>query len=126
MVATGSVTLPKFLELGGKAVEGVYTSASCLPDDPRPVVQRFVTGFRAMFGSYNARAYDAMVVPTTVICQFGAERQAMHDGLARVRDIPGVLFGTVTFDAATRRVSHPSSVDLVVKDGKFAVWQKQA
>jgi branched-chain amino acid transport system substrate-binding protein len=130
VVATGSVYSPKFLELGGPAVEGVYTNANFFPGDPRPVVQRFVTGFQAMFGtepgSYNARAYDAMVVATTVMRQFGADRQSIRDGLAKVRDVPSVLFGTVTFDPVTRRVSHPSSVDLVVKDGHFAVWQKQA
>ena len=127
VVATGSVYSPKFLELGGPAVDGVYTSANFFPGDPAPVVQRFVAGFRAMFGtdpgSYNARAYDAMVVATTVMRQFGTDRQAIRDGLARVRDVPSVLFGTVTFDPATRRVSHPSSVDLVVKGGQFVVWK---
>ena len=130
VVATGSVYSPKFLELGGAAVNGVYTNANFFPEDPRPVVQRFVTGYRAMFGtdpgSYNARAYDAMVVATSVMRQFGASRQAIHDGLAKIHDVPSVLFGTVSFDPATRRVSHPSSVDLVVKDGKFEVWQKSA
>jgi branched-chain amino acid transport system substrate-binding protein len=127
VVATGSVYSPKFLELGGAAVEGVYTNANFFPEDPRPVVRRFVSGFRAMFGtdpgSYNARAYDAMVVAATVMRQFGADRQAIHDGLGKVRDVPSVLFGSVTFDPATRRVSAPSSVDLVVKDGRFTVWK---
>jgi branched-chain amino acid transport system substrate-binding protein len=127
VVATGSVYSPKFLELGGPEVEGVYTNANFFPEDPRPVVQRFVAGFRAMYGtdpgSYNARAYDAMVVAATVMRRFGADRQAIHNGLGKVRDVPSVLFGTVTFDPVTRRVSAPSSVDLVVKDGKFAVWK---
>ncbi len=127
VVATGSVYSPKFLELGGAAVEGVYTNANFFPEDPRPVVRRFVTGYRAMFGadpgSYNARAYDAMVVAATVMKQFGADRQAIHDGLGKVHDVPSVLFGSVTFDPATRRVSAPSSVDLVVRDGRFTVWK---
>jgi branched-chain amino acid transport system substrate-binding protein len=130
VVATGSVYSPKFLELGGKAVDGVYTNANFFPGDPRPLVQRFVAGFRAMFGTdpgnYSARAYDAMVVATTVMQQFGTTRQDIHDGLAKVRNIPSVLYGSLTFDPATRRVSHPSSVDLVVRDGQFVVWQKQA
>jgi len=50
VVATGSVYSPKFLELGGPEVEGVYTNANFFPEDPRPVVQRFVAGFRAMYG----------------------------------------------------------------------------
>ncbi len=127
VVAAGSIYSPKFLELGGPAVEGVHTQANFFPEDPRPVVQHFVQGFRAMHGmepgSYNARAYDAMVVLTTVMRQFGTDRAAIHDGLAKVRDIPSVLFGTATFDPATRRVSHPASVDLIVKDGRFTVWK---
>ena len=127
VVATGSVYSPKFLELGGPAVEGVYTNANFFPEDPNPVVQRFVGGFRAKYatepGSYNARAYDAMTVAITVMREFGPDRMAIHDGLAKARDIPSVLFGKVTFDPATRRVSHPSSIDLVVKDGKFAEWR---
>ena len=130
VVATGSVYSPKFLELGGAAVNGVYTNANFFPDDPKPVVQRFVTGFRAKYGSdpgsYNARAYDAMVVAITVMRRFGTDRQAIHDGLGKVHDIPSVLFGAATFDPATRRVTHPASVDLVVKDGKFVVWRKSA
>ena len=130
VVATGSVYSPKFLELGGAAVNGVYTDANFFPEDKRAVVQRFVTGYRAMYGtdpgSYNARAYDAMVVATTVMRQFGTDRQAIHDGLGKVHDVPSVLFGTLTFDPATRRVSHPSSIDLVVKDGRFELWQKSA
>jgi branched-chain amino acid transport system substrate-binding protein len=127
VVATGSVYSPKFLELGGKDVEGVYTNASFFPEDPRPVVQNFVKGFRTMFGtdpgSYNARAYDAMILAATVMRQFGTSRPAIHDGLAQVKDVPSVLFGMVRFDVATRRVKAPASVDLVVRDGRFVVWQ---
>ena len=128
VIATGSVYSPKFIELGGAAVNGVYTNANFFPGDPSPIVQRFVAGFRKMYGtdpgSYNARAYDAMVVATTVMRQSGIDRAAIHDGLAKLHDAPSVLFGSVTFDPATRRVSHPSSVDLVVKDGVFTVWRK--
>jgi branched-chain amino acid transport system substrate-binding protein len=67
-----------------------------------------------------------MVVATTLMRDYGPDRQSIHDGLAKLRDVPSVLFGTLTFDPTTRRVSHPASVDLVVKDGRFAVWQKQA
>ena len=130
MVATGSVYSPKFLELGGPAADGIYTNTTFFPSDPRPVVQRFVMGYRAMYGaepgSYNARAYDAMVVAIAVMQQFGTDRQAIRDGLGKVRDVPSVLFGALTFDPATRRVSHPTSIDLVVKDGRFVLWQKPA
>ena len=126
IVAAGSVYSPKFLELGGAAVEGVYTNTSFFPADPRPVVQRFVQAYRAAYGGeagfYAARGYDAMMLAAAVLRQYGTTRQAVHDGLAQVRDVPSVLFGTVQFDPATRRVRHPASIDLVVHDGAFALW----
>jgi branched-chain amino acid transport system substrate-binding protein len=63
-----------------------------------------------------------MVVAATVMKQFGTDRAAIRDGLAKVRDVPSVLFGSVTFDPVTRRVAAPSSVDLVVRNGRFVVW----
>ena len=39
IVAGGSIYSPKFLELGGEAVNGVLTTVPFFPDDPRPIVQ---------------------------------------------------------------------------------------
>ena len=62
IVAGGSIYSPKFLELGGDAVNGVMTTVPFFPDDPRPTVQKFVQGFDAKFAvepdAYNGRAYD--------------------------------------------------------------------
>ena len=126
VVAAGSVYSPKFLELAGPAADGVYTNTNFFPDDPRPVVQRFVAAYRArenaLPGFYAARGYDATMLVATVMRQFGATRQGVHDGLAAVRDVPSVLFGTVTFDPDTRRVRHPASIDLQVRNGAFVLW----
>lgn len=126
IIAAGSVYSPKFLELGGSAVNNVYTNTNFFPDDPRPVVRRFVDAYRAKFGGepgfYAARGYDAMILAAAVMRQYGIGRQAIRDGLAAIHDVPSVLFGTVQFDPATRRVRHPASIDLVVRDGRFVVW----
>ena len=126
VVAAGSVYSPKFLELAGDAAEGVYTNTNFFPDDPRPVVQRFVAAYRARFGGvpgfYAARGYDALILVAAAMRQSGATRTGVHDGLLAVRDVPSVLFGSVTFDPATRRVHHPASIDLVVRHGAFALW----
>ncbi len=45
IIAGGSVYSPKFLELGGDAVNGVITNVPFFPGDPRPIVQKFVQGF---------------------------------------------------------------------------------
>ncbi len=126
VVAAGSVYSPKFLELAGDAAEGVYTNTTFFPDDPRPLVQRFVAAYRAKLGGvpgfYVARGYDAMTLIAAVMRQFGATRAGVHNGLLAVRDVPSVLFGTVTFDPDTRRVHHPASIDLVVRRGAFTLW----
>jgi branched-chain amino acid transport system substrate-binding protein len=126
VVAAASVYSPKFLELGGSAVEGVYTNANFFSGDTRPEVRKFVASFTAKFGtepgSYTARAYDAMILVATVMREYGVDRKAVHDGLSQVHDVPSVVFGKVSFDPETRRVKHPASVGLVVKDGAFSLW----
>jgi branched-chain amino acid transport system substrate-binding protein len=126
VVAANSVYSPKFLELGGAAVNGVYTMTNFFPGDPRPVVQDFVQRYTAKFGtppgSYNARAYDAMVVVIELLKQYGVSREAMHDGLGKIKNVPSVVYGSVEFDPATRRVVHPTNINLRVRDGAFALW----
>lgn len=126
IVASGSVYSPKFLELGGAAVDGVYTNTNFYPADPRPEVQRFVQAFKARYqeepDSFAAGAYDAIVVAYAAIKQAGPDRKAIRDGLAALTDVPSVVFGSIRFDPATRRVSAPENVNLVVKNGAFGLW----
>ena len=129
MVAASSVYSPKLIELGGDAVEGLYLQSPYSPADPRPEVQTFIAHFRAKYGrdpdAFNAYSYDAMVIAHTLISQYGADRQAIHDGLPKV-EVHTVLFGTAKFDPATRRILGPRYVKLQVKDGKFVVWGSTA
>lgn len=126
IVASGSVYSPKFLELGGAAVNGVYTNTNFYPADPRPEVQQFVKAFKARYNeepdSFAAGAYDAIVVAYAAIKQAGPDRAAIRNGLATLTDVPSVVFGKIRFDPQTRRVSAPENVNLVVKDGAFALW----
>jgi branched-chain amino acid transport system substrate-binding protein len=127
MVAASSVYSPKLLELGGDAVEGMYTASRYFPDDPRPLVRKFVTAFKAKYGkepdAFNAYAYDTVILMGQVMNQFGFEREQIHQGLAKVKDVPSVIFGKATFDTKTRRVNGAMNVELVVKDGKFQLHQ---
>ena len=118
---------PKFIELGGDAVNGVFTNTTFFPDEPRPEVQNFVKRFRAKFNrepdAFNAYAYDTAVLAAAAIRSAGStDRKAIRDAFYKVKDVPSVVFGKSTFDPATRRVIGVKSVDLVVKDGKWAVW----
>lgn len=130
IAAVGSVYSPKFLELGGPAVNGVYTESNFFPGDPRPEVQRFVERYRAKYGAepdtFAARAYDAMTLAAEVIRRYGANRSAVHDGFSKIDNVPSVIFGRFRFDPQTRRVAGARNLDLVVTDGKFALWDGSA
>jgi branched-chain amino acid transport system substrate-binding protein len=126
IAAVGSVYSPKLLELGGDAVNGIYTQSNFFPDDPRPEVRSFVQAFQAKYGrapdGFNATAYDTMNLVAALVKQFGATREGVHEGLAKIKDVPSVVYGSLTFDPATRRVSGARYERLVVKDEKFVLW----
>lgn len=129
IVAVGSVYSPKFLELGGDSVEGIHTLTNFFPDDPRPHVREFVDKFVTKYGhqpdSFSARAYDTFILLASVIRQYGTDRTAIRDGLAKINNVPSVIYGEVTFDPATRRVDGAEYQRLVVKNGEFTLWQPE-
>jgi branched-chain amino acid transport system substrate-binding protein len=125
--AASSVYSPKFLELGGEAVEDVHLGTRYFPEDPRPEVRKFVGGFKAKYGgqepdAFNAYSYDAMNVAAAVLRIGGTNRRAIRDAFAKVKDVPSVIFGSVTFDVESRRVKGAMNAELVVRKGQFAVW----
>jgi branched-chain amino acid transport system substrate-binding protein len=127
IVASSSVYSPKFIELGGAAVNGIQTNTSFFPAETRPEVQRFVKGFRAKYGkepdAFNAFAYDAVQFAAAALRQAGpdADRKGVRDAFYKIKDLPSVIFGKATFDPQTRRVIGVKSVNLAVKDGQWAL-----
>lgn len=127
LVAVGSVYSPKFIELGGTAVNGVFTNTTFFPEEPRAEVQNFVKRFRARYqrepDAFNAYAFDAVVLAAAALRQaHSTDRKAVRDAFYKVKDVPSIVFGRSTFDPVTRRVVGVKSVDLVVKDGRWVVW----
>jgi branched-chain amino acid transport system substrate-binding protein len=125
--AASSVYSPKFLELGGEAVEGVHLGTRYFPGDPRPEVRKFVTGFKAKYGgqepdSFNAYSYDAMNMAAAVLKLGGTDRKAIRDAFAKVHDVSTVIFGPATFDIETRRIKGAMNAELVVQKGQFTLW----
>lgn len=126
IVANGSNYSPKFLELGGADVEGIYVSANFSPDDPRPEVQDYLAKFRAKYNEesdyFAAHAYDTIVLVAEAIRVGGPDRAGIKDAFAKLKDVPSVIYGKVTFNTETRRVQKPSDVRLLIEDGKFTIW----
>ncbi|MBB5415055.1 ABC transporter substrate-binding protein [Paraburkholderia sp. CNPSo 3155] len=125
IVAASSVYSPKFMELGGDAVNGVTTNTSFFPGDRSPEVQRFVRDFQAKYhhepDAFNAFAYDATIIAAYALRTGGLDRRGVRDALAKLHDVPSVVFGKATFDPATRRVIGVKSVNLVVENGQWAL-----
>ena len=117
---------PKFLELGGAGVEGVWVMTTFFPADPRPEVQDFVKRYRAKYDadpdSFSAGAYDTVVLWSKLVEGWGATRDAMEKGLLEIKDVPSVIYGTCAFNPETRRVQGASYKRLVVKNGQFTLW----
>lgn len=126
VVGIGSVYSPQFIRLGGEAVEGVYTATRFYPGEPREEVQRFVEAYREKYGedpdSFSAVAYDGIKILAQVIEQYGAGRKEIRDGLEAVKDLETVLYGKASF-GSDRRLQNPRFLPLVVRDGKFTLWQ---
>jgi branched-chain amino acid transport system substrate-binding protein len=123
VMGAGSLYSPKFIELGGDAVENVYTSCVFFPDDPRPEVQKFVKGFEETYQQtpnvFAAVAYDCINLLAYAITQAGTDRKAVRDALAQVKDFPGVT-GKITFSANRDVVKEYRK--LVVQNGKFQLY----
>lgn len=131
IAAASSIYSPKFVELGGDAAEGVFTSSRFFPEDPRPEVQAFVSAFKAKYGkepdAFNSYAYDTMILFGQVLREApNLDRKTIRDTLAKVKDVPSVVYGKATFDTDTRRVRGARSAELVVKGGRFTLWDGKA
>lgn len=127
MCAASSVYSPKFIELGGEAVEDVHVGTRYFPEDTRPEVQKFIAGFKKKYNgqepdAFNAYSYDAMNMAAAVVKIGGTDRKAIRDAFTKVKDVPSVIFGAATFDVATRRVKGAMNAELVVRKGQFALW----
>ena len=127
IVGASSLQSPDFLKLGGKAAEGVLLRAQFLPSDSQPRIKNFVDNYQAKYNEtpdfFATHAYDTIKLLTEAIKIGGATREGVKTALAQLKDVPSVIYGKVTFDKETRRVSDPTFVNLVVKNGEFVAWE---
>ena len=125
-VGSAAIQSPDYLELGGKAVEGTYILGEFSIDDPRPEVQAFVKAFREKYDEdpdlFATLAYDSINLVAEAIKIGGPTRDGVHEAFAKLKDVPSIVYGKVTFDVETRRAQNPKFNDIVVKDGAFTPW----
>lgn len=89
--ASDGVATPKFIELGGQAVDGVMFTTHFSPATVTaiPTAQDFITQYKAAYGrvpdAYAAEAYDAITIAMLAIEKAGkADREAVREALGKV------------------------------------------
>lgn len=113
---------PKFLEIAGAAAEGFVIVTNLDRDDPRPVVQDFLTTFEQRYqiqpDMVGASAYDAFMIICDGIRRAGAtDGPAIQQAIAATKDyngLTGVLKGFTDIGEVVKEVQVQ-----IVKDGRF-------
>ena len=134
ILSNGANATADFPALAGPAAEGVYVAGDFSPDDPRPEVVDFVKKWKAAYPGqeidyFAVHAYDSIKLAAAVIAlgyvegaPVDVQRKAIRDAFGKVKDVPSVIYGKVTFNPATRRVDDFLGARLVIRGGKLVVW----
>lgn len=110
---------------GTPDAEGSINAAEFLETSSDPAVQAFVKAFKAKYPNetavtgFEAGAYDAVNVAVAAAKAGGTTRDGVLAGFKQLKDVPSVVYGTITFDQATRRVASPKLTPTVLQGGKW-------
>ena len=118
---------PSLYQIGGAALNGSYFSNHYSPDDTDPIVQKFVSDYKAKYGSVPdalaATAYDAARIMFDAIKRANSlDGAAIRDALAATKEFPGVT-GKVTFNE-NRDAVKPIVMVKIEAGGKFVVAER--
>jgi branched-chain amino acid transport system substrate-binding protein len=119
---------PKFIELGGPAVEGSMSALGFSPEQATPETEKFISAFKAKHngelpGLFDAQGYDAIKLLADAMTRANsADPKVFKDALAKTKNFAGVS-GTISMQANREPIKTPLSL-LYVKDGKFILKAK--
>ena len=71
---------------------------------------------------FEAGAYDALNVAVAAAKIGGTSREGILAGFTKVKDVPSVVYGKITFDQSSRRVASPQLTPSILKDGKWVAY----
>lgn len=112
---------PTLIRLGGEAVEGALFTSGFFAETQDELGREFVRKYEAAYGTkpdmFAANAYDSARILIHVIGQVGADPKAVRDGIAAIKDFPGVT-GSTSF-AENGDAVKPLYI-LKVENGAFA------
>jgi branched-chain amino acid transport system substrate-binding protein len=130
IIGSDGVFSDKFIELGGKAVEGARVTTAYVVDETVPRSAKFAQRVRERTGAepdtWAGQSYDVLHLLAKAAADAGPDRAAIRDYLAAI-DSPDKAFDGLTgltyFDANGDCVK--PVVVAIVKDGKFRVAPEQ-
>jgi len=116
---------PKVIEIAKDAADGLVVATPWFGDKNDPKVNAFVAKYAKTYGKkpdqFAAQAYDALYIMAEALQKAGkADRAALRDALAGVRNFNGVL-GKFSFDAERDVAMEPNV--LLITGGKFQLFK---
>lgn len=113
---------PKFIEIAGKAAEGVVIVTNFDRDDPRPLVKWYISKYKEKYGMdpdmVGASSFDAVYIIAEAIKRAGStEATKIRDVIASLQDFD-VLTGKIKRFTKIGEVVKPVQVQ-IIKDGAF-------
>lgn len=114
---------------GTPDAEGSIVGAQFLETSSTPAVVDFVKAFKAKYPSeqhvtsFEAGAYDALNVAVAAAKAGGTSRDGVLKGFQQVKEVPSVVYGTITFDTTTRRVASPKLTPTILTGGKWVEYK---
>jgi branched-chain amino acid transport system substrate-binding protein len=127
IVGANGLYKPQYIEIAGKASEGVYLTSAFVADNPDPRVQQFVRKYKEKYGMepdmFAALGYDQGYVLKEAM-EKAAEKGPISRG--NIRDAMAAthykgITGTVTFNDKGDWVR--SYLTVIVKNGRFFLLQ---
>lgn len=110
------------------AAQGSISGQEFLPSNPAKNVQDFVTAFQKAYPSagpvtgFEAGAYDALYVAVAAAKLGGTSREGILKGFTELGSVPSVVYGTITFDKATRRPAAPQLTPAILKNNVWVAY----
>ncbi len=107
---------------------GSIIGAEFVETSSDPKVKAFVAEFKKKYPKeehvtlFEAGAYDALNVAVAAAKEGGTSREGILKGFQQLKDVPSVVYGTITFDQSTRRVASPQLTPTILKDGKWVEY----
>lgn len=116
---------PEVIKIAGDASNGLIVATPWFGKKDDEKVKNFVEKYKAEYGmepdQFAAQAYDALYLVAEAVKNAGeADRDAIRDAMAEIRDFEGVL-GTMSFDEEGDIVMEPTV--LIIKDNEYVVFE---